>query len=683
MPELIRVQKSSPATTFIMGADLLRQDPARNLSVIRIYLQAFNGPGGSSSSNYNGYGQQQGHIEGLVHFGTVEGNPFLPSGVPNGGNRWTRYYDVEIGHGADGTRGPVTLRMYLGYGNVNENHYATFSDFPRIPKVPGTPVIDTVNNVTTNSARVYCSVPDNMGSSIVEFQFQAATNREFTAGVVTSNNAGQVHDVPGLTPGQAYYFRARVRNGVGWGGWSAPSGAVFVGLPAPTFDSWTQDATGGLVGTWRPPSVATGLTGYRVQIARNAEFTQGVQSFDVGNVLTATIADLAGGRIWHARIAARTAGGVNAYSASRSVMLVIDAGDLDGWTRVGVKPPAVNYYTAQGIRRGTVAGKQALVVESLTTAAVTMEAGSAGIQRTVGPLEIGKAYRFQARATLTGLPAATAYRLVVVGETSAAPVIVGTSSTDLGYVEFVADVTHVTLRIMLAETLTPFMPLDELERVAFHDVKLLQLVTDYPVRLRETVYESNLANHFDLACNSVGASWYVGKDGVTRFRLPGTALPVSAVFSDKADAGALHYTDVDAAYDTRSMVNRLDVTNYGVDAARENEENDDLVAVDAGSAAAYGTRSARLEVNLYDLPPYDESLTARLDTLLAGAAEPRLFISSFKWNAQEDLAAANALDVGQRITVRFNGTEQDSQIVALTHEITPRRWIVTVTLRRL
>ncbi|MFL0202127.1 hypothetical protein ACHFI2_16310, partial [Exiguobacterium acetylicum] len=149
------------------------------------------------------------------------------------------------------------------------------------------------------------------------------------------------------------------------------------------------------------------------------------------------------------------------------------------------------------------------------------------------------------------------------------------------------------------------------------------------------------------------------------------------------DDNALHYIDVSASYDTRGMVNRLDVTNYGVDEDRKNEQNDELVRVDQASINSYGVRSARLETNLYGVAPYDESLNARLAALLADSGTPRLFISSVTWNAQENIAAANALDVGQRVTVRFNGEEQDSQIVSLQHDITPKRWIVTVALRRL
>ncbi|UOW93315.1 minor tail protein [Microbacterium phage Yasuo] len=689
MPELTRVSKSSPATTFFMGADLLSQDENRNVSIVRCYIGADNGPGGSTGSYFADYGEQQGHMENVVHFLTHSGKPFLPSGVPNGGRRWLDVRDVEVGHGSDGRRGAVSLRMDLKYGPVNESHWGTFNNFPRIAKAPSAPGVSSLSNITTNSVRVNGTAPgDDGGAPILEYQFIAATDVSFSQGIVYSTNAGAIHDVPGLTPGQRYWFAVRARNRRGWSPWSnagAAAPSAFVGLPAPTFTGWAQNAAGALVATWTAPNPATGLTGYRLQIARDAGFTVGVQNIDVANVLQHAVAGLAGGRRYWARVAARTAGGVNALSAARDALLVLSAGDLDGWTRVGQLPAGMAAFTAEGIRRGTVAGRQALVIENLSTSAAQLTTGQLGLQRVVTGLTIGNAYRFRASAQLTEAGAlARQYRLQVVGEGAGPVTAVTTALTALGDgIEFVADTTTATLQILLAEGVTVPANTEAVERVAFSGIELVELVTDYPVRLRETVYESNLANHFDLACNSVGASWYVGHDGVTRFRLPGAALPVSAVFTDEIDAGALHYIDVAAAYDTRGMVNRLDVTNYGVAEDRETEENSELIVVEQNSIDAFGVRSDRLEVNLWDRAPYDESLTDRLANLLAESAEPRLFVSSFRWNAQENLPAANALDVGQRITVRFNGTEQDSQIVALQHDITPRRWIVTVTLRRL
>lgn len=682
MPDLIVAYKASPSTTFILGGDLLSQNEAGNYSTVRFYLRAVNGPGGTTASQFGNAGQQQGHVEGLTHFGTHAGHPFLPGGYQNGALRWHDTYDVNIGHGADGHRAAVTVRMYLGYGTISESLYGTFDNFPRIAKPPATPPTPTLSHVTTNSVRVNGGYPDDMGAPIDAYEFQAATDAAFTQGIVSATNAGPAHDIGGLTPGQRYYFRYRAHNRRGWSGWSPGTPNVFVGLPAPTFASWMQDAAGNLVAAWTAPTVTTGLIGYRLQIAHDAGFTQGVQNLELGNVTQHAVAGLTGGRYWHARVAARTAGGINAYSDALSALLVLSAGDLDGWTRAGVVPAGVAGFTAEGIRRGVAAGRQALLVESLATGAAVLPAGT-GIQRTITGLTPGKAYRFEASAILTGTPLAAMYRLRVLTEGDTAPVEVTTDLTDLGYLEFIADTSAVVIQIVLAEPVTIPGPVEAVERVAFSTVRLLELATDYPVRLRETVYESNLANHFDLAANSVGATWYVGKDGVTRFRLPGTALPVSAVFTDQTVPGALHYIDVNAAYDTKGMVNRLDVTNYGVDDERENEENDELVVTSPASIDAYGVRSARLETNLWGEPPYDESLNARLAGLLEAADEPRLFIAGLRWNAQENVAAANALDVGQRILVSFNGTDQDSQIISIQHDITPRRWIVTIALQRL
>lgn len=586
-----------------------------------------------------------------------------------------------VTHNANGYL-TVTIAASITPFGRSASAFSTAVALPRIPKTPSAPGTPSAGTPGATSVPLSWTAPtDDGGAAISSYTVEYATNSAFTAGVGSQSFPGTSGTVTGLTAGQTYYFRVRAVNAQGAGAWSGITSAAVL-LPAPTFTSWVQNSAGELVGSWTPPSPATGLVGYRLQLARDVGFTTGVQNIDLGNVTSYAVAGLAGGRTWHARVAARTAAGANTYSAARSQLLVLDAGDLDGWTSYGTPPASIARYTTEGIRRGTIDGRQALLVESLATAAGTLTADTIGIQRTVTGLTVGKAYRFSAYAQLADAAAlANHYRLAVVSETTGSSVAITTSRASLGTIEFVADSTSATLRILLSQTVTVSAANDVVERVAFTEISLLELVTDYPVRLRETVYESNLANHFDLACNSVGASWYVAKDGVTRFRLPGSALPVSAVFSDVAGDGALHYVDVSASYDTRGMVNRLDVTNYGVTADGENEQNDNLIVVEQPSIDLYGVRSSRLEVNLWSEAPYDESLADRLAELLADASEPRLFISSFRWNAQENPAAANALDVGQRITVRFKGIEQDSQIVSLQHVITPRRWMIDVAVR--
>jgi len=297
---------------------------------------------------------------------------------------------------------------------------------------------------------------------------------------------------------------------------------------------------------------------------------------------------------------------------------------------------------------------------------------------------VGKSYRFEARATLgSGTVLGTSYRLSVVAESSATPVTVTTTGGSLGVIEFVADATSAVIRIMLAQSVVVGAATDGVERVAFTGMKLSELSTDYPQRLRPTVFESNLANHFDLACNSVGASWYVAKDGVTRFRLPGAQLPVSAVFSDVPLAGAVSYVDIVAGYDTRTTVNRIEATNYGVDATGDVEDNDTLVIEDTASQATYGVYRSTIAMNLYDVAPYDVSFSNRLTALLTAYKTPAPVVSQLKWNAQQDLDLAYALEVGDRISVLYRGVTYSVQVVSIAHDIQPTRWMLTLTLAQL
>lgn len=138
MTDYIAVSKSSPGTTFFLEADRLGQSIAGNYTTVRLYLRCRNDGNASSFSNF--VGQHIGSIDGIGTFG-VHGPvaPFLPSGVAGGATRWRDGpYDVNIPHGPDGTRAPITLRQGLYYDNgaVAQDNTATFSDFPPIPRGP-------------------------------------------------------------------------------------------------------------------------------------------------------------------------------------------------------------------------------------------------------------------------------------------------------------------------------------------------------------------------------------------------------------------------------------------------------------------------------------------------------------------------------------------------------------------
>lgn len=58
-----------------------------------------------------------------------------------------------------------------------------------------------------------------------------------------------------------------------------------------------------------------------------------------------------------------------------------------------------------------------------------------------------------------------------------------------------------------------------LERLSLTaDAPIAQPTEPIPGLLGRTVYESSISNHLDIACNTVGAFWYVDGDGITRVR---------------------------------------------------------------------------------------------------------------------------------------------------------------------
>jgi microcystin-dependent protein len=131
----ISVFKSTPNTSFFVEGDLISQNVAGNYSVVRCYIKAINGPGSSSGSQYNGFGYHDGHIDGITRFAHWEGNPFLPSGVPNGGLRWRHGpYDVRIDHNADGSHPPIRFAQVISYGNVQDTSFSGYMNLPTIAR---------------------------------------------------------------------------------------------------------------------------------------------------------------------------------------------------------------------------------------------------------------------------------------------------------------------------------------------------------------------------------------------------------------------------------------------------------------------------------------------------------------------------------------------------------------------
>jgi len=660
------------AATLRLIVNLAAQDTAANSSLVSWELQlictngsSWNANATAWSANIGGVGYSGGFTFDFRRTNTV---------VIASASTW-------LGHSPSGSL-TINVSGWIAHTGTSAIGGPGSTDgnmaLPSISRIPPAPTPLGIDQVTARSLRYRFASAGDGGSAIVRWEVQYASNAAFTAAqTITSNGTSTV---AGLTPGQQYWFRARGVNGVGAGAWSGASSAVTV-LDAPVTTSWAQSGAD-LIATWTPPAPATGLTGYRFQVATDTAFVAIVAAFTVGPTTTTAVATgLPGGRLYYVRVAALTAQPSEWSAAVPAVLLVLASGDLDRWSRYGVPPAGLVYYTGEGIRRGVVGGKQGLWLESYSTGRVVVAPGMIGIQRSI-PTTPGRAYTIRLTLARSADARAHTYQLSAPG-ISGDPVTLNTdAATPLPPLTWVATSTASTVRVLLAEALDVPDATTPVERVVVTDIRITEAAGYYAARLRGTVYESNLANHFDLACNSVGATWYADRNNLTRFSLPGNALPVSAIFSDRALEGALNYVGIDAGYDTRSMVNVLEATNHGIgddglaDDPTETVEN-------PSSISLYGPRKDKIDLNLYSLPPYDAAFRDRLADILAASFEPARLIGSVTWNAQQDMTAAAALELTQRCTVQFRDTVQDSQLIGLEHTITPTRWLVTARFIKL
>lgn len=605
---------------------------------------------------------------GIVNGQNVNGAIALPAGF---GSRLVASYPVSTNQtvsfsiaksGTSGLGGPSSVAMAISRQTV--------------PPAPTTVAND---QITSRSFRHVFRSNGYGGLPILRWETIVAEDINFSVNVRTFQSTDGVVPVP-AEPDRKYYIADRGVNALGNGPWSATSTVTTV-LDAPAVTGWEQSGNT-LAATWTADP-SSSLTGYRVQISTDKDFLSGITTVTAAASATSyAFGGLLGGRTYYVRLAAVTAAGASVWSAGiPGVLLILASGNLDGWSRFGAKPAALAYYTAEGIRRGVLGTRQALWLESYSTGAVTVPAGTLGIQRTI-PTTPGRAYTVRLSIALGDGAGARTYRLEAPGITGDAVTITSPDAVPLPPLLFVASGHSSAIRVVLAEAINVPGETAPIEKAAIVGISVTEAAGDYGQRLRSTVYESDLASHFDLACNSVGAAWYADVTNVTRFSLPGQALPVSTMFSDRSTDGVLLYSDLDVGYDTRSMINILDATNHGI--GEDGLAADDTASVsNPQSVSLYGPRKDSIDVNLYTLPPFDAAFNSRLAEILAAGDEPQLLIRSVTWNAQQNLAAAHSLELAQRVFVEFNGTTQDSQLIGLEHTITPTRWMVTARFLKL
>ncbi|MBD8466786.1 hypothetical protein IFU30_10955 [Plantibacter sp. CFBP 8798] len=338
--------------------------------------------------------------------------------------------------------------------------------------------------------------------------------------------------------------------------------------------------------------------------------------------------------------------------------------------------------------RETWPEKQCWYVEySKTGSSATYPIGTLGIQRTFTGLTKGSTYRVEAHASRASYSQVTAMRIGVAGLGAAAstPVAADPASTRLTAYQFTATGTSHTVQVTNSTAVTLAPGTTGYADMAVIGVKITQTGVPSPYRLQDIVFESDLASHFDLASNSVGGRWWVDQQGVTQFRQGTEPEPLKGTWIDRPalTPGTFEYVDVQTAYDTRSLVTALELAQKGRKVDEEGKDSADDVStvfLDEPAVKRWGVRSDTLTTSLYSGQGFEQSPLRRAQGVFTDYSNSQRTITGFRWNAQEDIRQALALDIYDAVRVERGELPVTGRIIGLKHSITPTRWMIDVAL---
>lgn len=402
------------------------------------------------------------------------------------------------------------------------------------------------------------------------------------------------------------------------------------------------------------------------------------------------------------------------YSLNAGVYFLVGGGSVnnfDGWTRFGgLAANTLEDQWTPGFGGGLIYETSA--DPNAGSWPRNIAANTYGLKRTVNGLTPGKTYRLNAKGRFRsyydtgGITAGTGrhvdqYKLGVTGigdgangnitGDSVADLPPGTPVYDLPEYEFVATSTSHEIKITMSEAIARAhvgggLQQFELFREYWETITLHEVagISDY--RLSPIVYESNLVNHFNVACDSVGAFWWVDKLGVTQFKGDLDSEGVAATFSDDTETeAALHYIDITTSYDTRNTANDIQMYNHSMQDDPDNPGNNiayDIIHqfTNETSIASYGHHLDTIHTSIYTDIGYENAVALRGAELIDQYKRPKKTINQIIWNAQEAPQALAQIDIYSQINVIFDGQQQLSRVVGIRMEVQPTRWLVTLDL---
>lgn len=150
--------------------------------------------------------------------------------------------------------------------------------------------------------------------------------------------------------------------------------------------------------------------------------------------------------------------------------------------------------------------------------------------------------------------------------------------------------------------------------------------------------------------------------------------PVVTFSDDYADTGAIYFTEIDTAFDTKNLVNTLLITKANVNQPDGSKTYGPYV--NQASVDAWGSVSATVDVN-------DGDPSTLAGAYLSTYADPTNFASSVRFRATENIAQAVGLELYQAAAVKFAKSNIDAvyRIISIEHEIDGYEWFVTVRFK--
>lgn len=327
------------------------------------------------------------------------------------------------------------------------------------------------------------------------------------------------------------------------------------------------------------------------------------------------------------------------------------------------------------------------------TAAVNIPAQTWGVTTTITDLEPGLSYIVY--INVFRAPGSTVDLTSYVDGAKSRPINpAGTASPDAHWWEpeegqLVIPVrtktTTANLEIRVAQPLTSSAP-GPLSEFAFTVNYVVAAPAAGPwEELSDTVYESTAANHLALACDTVGAYWWVDPTNTVQFSRGKSPYRYQDLkeFCDDG-SGGIDYGSSALTYTTADIVNAVVATNHSYNPLEDQADDTTKTATSPTSQIFYGHREIAVDLNFVDIEWDPEYYGWIIDGRLTDIVENRNELTRrpdiLRIRATDHDPIYRNLDITQIVKTKRAGRIFYARINGVQHQLRRTSWTTTYTL---